>query len=169
MVFTCYIDFLCRACCDGVSSIHGIMLLHEVIKLYKIPFQGNVKVCNTTTIHVITLCEWILINALMNRTTPRKFPYLFAVCRFSFVKRTCISIGINSCVLFKVAPLPMQLTLAGVRNQTQRSIDLNLKCTCIMHLSASSHINTCLLKAFRTVDTCISSTLRVFRHPLGHN
>ena len=39
-------------CGDWVSSIHGIMLLHEVIKLYKILFQGNVKVCNTTiTIH----------------------------------------------------------------------------------------------------------------------
>ena len=153
-----------------VSSIHGIMLLHEVMKLYKISFQGNVKVYNTTiTIHADILYRWIIINAFKYRTTPRKFPHLLAVCRFSCVKRTCISIRINSCVLFKVALLAMQLTLAGVRNQTQRSIDSNLKCTCIMHPSASSQINKCLLKAFRTVDTCISSTLRVFRHPLGHN
>ena len=37
-----------ESCGDWVSPTHGIMLLHEMIKLYKIPFQENVKVCNTT-------------------------------------------------------------------------------------------------------------------------
>ena len=47
-----------ESCADWVSSIHGIMLLHEVIKLYKIPFQRNVKVYNTTsTIHADILYQ----------------------------------------------------------------------------------------------------------------
>ena len=45
-----------ESCGDWVSSIHGIMLLYEVIKLYKIPFRGMLKYAIQLLLFTLIYC-----------------------------------------------------------------------------------------------------------------